>query len=143
MIDTNAWLDLLVFRDPRAARLNAALCAGTVTAVVDAACVAEWHRVLDYPALALDPGRRATIDTEFHRRSHRVETAAPPHPLPRCEDPDDQKFLELALVTDARWLITRDRALLALARRTAREGWFDIVEPALWTPDGPMRPGAR
>lgn len=135
MLDTNAWLDLLVFRDPRAAGLDAALRTGGVIAVVDDACLAEWRRVLDYPALALDSGRIAGLKDEFERLAHRIEAASPPHPLPRCRDPDDQKFLELALASGARWLVTRDSALLALARRTAREGWFDIVEPGHWTPE--------
>lgn len=133
MLDTNAWLDVIVFRDARAAALVAAMRAGDVVAVIDDACRAEWQRVLDYPALALDPDRRTAIDAEFERLAHRVDTTALPHPLPRCADPDDQKFLELALASNARWLVTRDRALLALARRTARAGWFGIVEPERWT----------
>lgn len=133
MLDTNAWLDLLVFRDPRAAALDAAVRSGLIVALVDTACRAEWQRVLDYPALALTTGRRAAIDAEFERLVHRVDATALPHPLPRCKDPDDQKFLELALAANAQWLVTRDRALLALARRTSREGWFEIVEPERWT----------
>jgi putative PIN family toxin of toxin-antitoxin system len=136
VLDTNAWLDLLVFRDPRAARLDAAVRAGEIVAVVDEACRAEWQRVLDYPALALDADRRAAIEAEFEHFSRRVDSASPPLPLPRCQDPDDQKFLELALASGARWLVTRDRALLTLARRVSRAGWFDIVEPGGWTLGG-------
>lgn len=133
MLDTNAWLDLLVFRDPRAAALDAALRTGDVVAVVDDACRAEWLRVLDYPVLELAPDRRAALEGEFDRLVHRVDSGAPARPLPRCKDPDDQKFLELALACGARWLVTRDRALLALARRMEREGAFEIVEPIHWS----------
>jgi predicted nucleic acid-binding protein len=37
--------------------------------------------------------------------------------LPQCRDPDDQKFLELAMAANADVLVTKDRALLELARR--------------------------
>lgn len=141
MLDTNAWLDLLVFRDPRAAALDGALRSGVVIAVVDEGCRAEWRRVLDYPALALSTDHRDAIDAEFGQLARRITTAAPPHALPRCGDPDDQKFLELALASGARWLVTRDRALLALARRTAREGWFEIVEPDRWRLAHEKKPG--
>jgi putative PIN family toxin of toxin-antitoxin system len=38
--------------------------------------------------------------------------------LPTCKDPDDQKFLELALRGRADVLVTNDGALLGLSRRT-------------------------
>lgn len=134
MLDTNVWLDLLVFGDPRAAALDAALRTGDVVAVVDDACIDEWRRVLAYPALALDPARRVALEAELVARALRVDSVAPSSPLPRCKDRDDQKFLELAAACGARWLVTRDRALLVLARRLARDGRFEIVTPTQWTP---------
>jgi putative PIN family toxin of toxin-antitoxin system len=132
VLDTNVWLDLLVFADPRAAGLDAALRSGALVAVSDGACTAEWQRVLGYPQLALEPARRAALEAAFARMTQPLTTAPPQRPLPRCADPDDQKFLELALVAGARWLVSRDRALLSLARRTARGGLFDIVTPQHW-----------
>jgi predicted nucleic acid-binding protein len=49
--------------------------------------------------------------------------------LPRCEDPDDQKFLELAWHARASHLVTRDKALLKLARQVARCGRFAVLAP--------------
>jgi putative PIN family toxin of toxin-antitoxin system len=43
---------------------------------------------------------------------------ATPGALPKCKDPDDQKFLELAQRGKADMLVTNDGALLGLARRT-------------------------
>jgi predicted nucleic acid-binding protein len=54
-------------------------------------------------------------------------------PLPICRDPDDQKFLELARDAAAQTLITKDKLLLKLARRTSRAGLFEIVTPQAWT----------
>ena len=49
-------------------------------------------------------------------------------PLPRCQDRDDQKFLELAARAGADLLVSKDKALLKLRGRT-RLG-FEIVKPA-------------
>jgi predicted nucleic acid-binding protein len=48
-----------------------------------------------------------------------------------CRDPLDQKFLDLAVSVRAGWLITRDRDLLKLARKTRRQGLL-IVTPECW-----------
>ena len=45
--------------------------------------------------------------------------------LPRCRDPDDQPFLELARDAGAMALLTRDAQLLRLARRCV----FAIATP--------------
>ena len=49
VLDTNAWLDWLVFDDPGVAALRAAVEAGRAEAWIDAACEAELERVLAYP----------------------------------------------------------------------------------------------
>ncbi len=53
-------------------------------------------------------------------------------PLPVCSDRDDQKFLELARDAQAAVLVTKDKALLKLARRTAKAGMFRILTPQAW-----------
>lgn len=138
VLDTNVALDLFVFRDTGCARLWSALQAGTVKAVVDDACHAEWLAVLGYPALALpDEVQReasATFDQWIQRLPASSLSPRSELGLPRCADPDDQKFLELALAADARWLLSKDKAVLQLARRIAREGWFEILTPSAWVP---------
>jgi hypothetical protein len=49
--------------------------------------------------------------------------------LPKCSDPDDQKFLELALACGATALLTRDEALLSLGRKKSRPLPFRIITP--------------
>jgi putative PIN family toxin of toxin-antitoxin system len=136
VLDTNVCLDLFVFDDPRVARLRDALRAGAIEAMTDAPCREEWQRVLAYPELSLPEARQAAALAEFDRQTTRADiplavAGAAPR-LPRCRDPDDQKFLELALHSGARWLLTRDDQLLALRRRTAREGGFAILTPHEW-----------
>ena len=71
----------------------------------------------------------AELDAAIGRWCRVVEPPAPdPAPI-RCRDPDDQKFIDLALARSAAWLFSRDKALLALARR-ARSRGVTICPPA-------------
>jgi len=141
VLDTNVALDLFVFRDPACERLMEALRQGAAVAVVDEPCRAEWLTVLTYPAFALTAVAQAEASAAFDRWVMLLPAPAlPPRPevkLPRCADPDDQKFLELALAAGAQDLLSKDKALLELARRTAREGWFRILCPSAWEPPLP------
>lgn len=135
VLDTNVCLDLLLFGDPRAARLSAALRERRVVAVTNTACRDEWRQVLAYPQLRLDPARQDALLAAFDALAQAWPDDAPvpdAPPLPRCADPDDQKFLQLALAANARWLISRDQAVLALRRRVQRAGLFEILEPQEW-----------
>jgi predicted nucleic acid-binding protein len=122
-----------VFDEPALAPLRAAQAAGRVEIVMDEACEAELARVLAY-----DLGKH-TIDAQAQEKclvrcralARKLQAAAPETqpaagasgpgaaaaPLPRCSDPHDQKFLELALGARADVLVTKDQALLDLARR--------------------------
>lgn len=139
VLDTNVCLDLFVFADPRCEALRDALASGAVEAVSCAACEAEWRAVLCYPQLALDEPTRNRAMAAFERVVKRLpEDQDVPVRLPRCADPDDQKFLELAARAGAHWLVSRDRALLALHRRGLRQGGFAVVSPQDWpAPFGP------
>jgi predicted nucleic acid-binding protein len=116
VLDTNAALDLLLFGDPRCAGLRAALAGGRVQAVTNAACSAEWRRVLRYPALALGAAQIERLEREHAALCLPIETRRDGR-LPRCRDGDDQVFLELARDAGAVALLTRDAELLRLARR--------------------------
>lgn len=124
VLDTNVWLDWLAFGDPGVAPLRAAHEAGRLEIVIDAACEAELERVLayDFGKRSIGPDAQAGALALCRRIAVRVESApegtgSPAAVLPRCSDPDDQKFLELALRAKADLLVTKDRALLELARR--------------------------
>lgn len=139
VIDTNVCLDLFVFHDPRWHALLAALSEGRFQAVTGADCRQEWLCVLEYSHLPLDATSRAAAVAAFDELIHCLEPQAlAPRTivrLPICSDPDDQKFLELARDAEAQTLITKDKALLKLAKRTARAGLFNIVSPDRWTPE--------
>lgn len=132
ILDTNVCLDLFVFRDPRWAPLLAALEAGTVQALTRADCRDEYRIVLHYAHLPLDETTRAVAADRFDAL---IAVIAPPVSgvrLPVCTDRDDQKFLELARDAAVDVLITKDKALLKLARKTEKAGMFKIMVPEAW-----------
>ena len=132
ILDTNVCLDLFVFRDPRWALLLAALKDGSIEAVTRDDCRNEWLSVLDYPHLPLDENSKAQAMAEFDALIACIAPQAQAVPLPICTDRDDQKFLELARDANAAWLVTKDKALLKLARKNARSGLFRIIRPEAW-----------
>lgn len=130
VLDTNVVLDLLYWNDPAAAPLLAALDGGSASAVTDARCFAELQHVLRLDRFALDAAARQAMALRYRAICQWHETAAAPaRSLPRCKDADDQKFLELALDAAADLLVTKDKALLALARRRQALGAIAIVAP--------------
>jgi putative PIN family toxin of toxin-antitoxin system len=138
VLDTNVCLDLFVFHDPRWASLLAGLESGELTAVTRADCRDEYRIVLHYPHLPLDDAKRADTAARFDALIKVVAPNQKAIRLPVCTDRDDQKFLELARDAGAQVLITKDKALLKLARRAAREGLFRIMSPEAWTKAQPQ-----
>ncbi|AKU21347.1 MULTISPECIES: putative toxin-antitoxin system toxin component, PIN family [unclassified Massilia] len=133
VIDTNVCLDLFVFKDPRWAGLLAAIESGAVEAITRADCREEYLVVLHYKHLPLDETTRPLSAARFDAL---IKVVAPPESgvrLPVCTDRDDQKFLELARDAKADILITKDKALLKLAKRLAREGMFKVMLPEKWS----------
>ena len=142
VLDTNVCLDLFVFHDPRWAGLLAALENGSVQAITREDCRMEYLVVLRYPHLPLDEHSRAASAARFDAL---ITVVAPPVSgirLPVCSDKDDQKFLELARDAHADILITKDKALLKLARKTANAGMFRIIVPEAWAPAAQARRAA-
>jgi len=132
VLDTNVCLDLFVFHDPRWAGLLAAIESGAVEAVTRADCRDEYHVVLHYKHLPLDEHSRPASAARFDAL---IKVLAPDPKLvrlPVCSDKDDQKFLEVARDAGAEILITKDKALLKLARKTAQAGLFRIMVPEGW-----------
>jgi putative PIN family toxin of toxin-antitoxin system len=138
VLDSNVWIDILVFDDPHTRPIRAALESGALEALIDARCLAELTYVLDYPQFAKREIDKTAALATVARLAQLVEGAPGPtptpaedaRPLPKCKDRDDQKFLELAHAAKADWLVSKDRAVLKLARRIARDFGFQIAQPA-------------
>jgi putative PIN family toxin of toxin-antitoxin system len=135
VLDTNVWLDWLLFDDPAVAPIRKAVAEGKAEIVMDESTEGELARVLSYTfnnktiapekqAALLEQCRRIALRDEIGGRRDEEKVV-----LPKCEDPDDQKFLELALASAAAYLVTRDGALLDLAEHKVRPLPFRIVTP--------------
>lgn len=131
VLDTNAVLDWLVFRDARMALLAAALESGAVRWLACPGMRDELQRVLSYGSLATWNPDSERVLAIFDRRHQPCSQPTPTGPAWRCSDADDQVFIDLALAHGARWLVTHDRALLHLRRR-ARAAGLLVLRPCDW-----------
>jgi len=134
VLDTNVVLDWLVFANPAVDPIARAVESGRLHWVATAEMRAELAEVLRRglprnPSMNID-----RIWSAWSACAH-IEDSPPPASLAaplRCTDPDDQKFIDFALHR-ADWLLTRDRAVLRLARRALPRG-LAILRPEAWTP---------
>jgi putative PIN family toxin of toxin-antitoxin system len=132
VIDTNVVLDMLVFQDSRVQSLHQHLSAGQLLWIATTAMMEELADVLDRPLiLRVCPDRAATMARAMSlcRLVPAPEMTIAAAPV--CADPDDQIFIDLAWCWPAAWLLTRDRALLALATR-AKTRQVHVLTPANW-----------
>lgn len=127
VLDTQVVLDWLVFGNPDGRRLGAAIEAGRAQWWATGPMRAEFDRVTRSKANAHFPfdADRCALAWERHALTPAGSVGQPSvAATPRCRDPDDQMFLDLACASGAAWLVTRDRALLDLRRRVTR---YDLL----------------
>ncbi|HQR04124.1 MAG: putative toxin-antitoxin system toxin component, PIN family [Proteobacteria bacterium] len=129
VFDTNVLLSLWAFADSRYAPLRGEVEAGRWTALTRTDCLAEFRRVLGYPRFRLSDARQEALWADYAAASICVTAAVDAPPLPRCQDRDDQKFLEVARDGQAHCLVTGDKLLLKLARRQKMQHLFRIITP--------------
>lgn len=120
VLDTNIVLDLLVFGDPAVQPLSEGLAQGGLRWIATAPMREELARVLAYPKLAQrvvhHRGDAATVLQQFDRRARLVQVPAKAGVT--CGDPDDQKFIDLA-VAHRCVLLSKDREVLRMRKRLA------------------------
>lgn len=137
VLDTNAVLDWLVFVDAGMAAAGAALKAQGLRWLACSAMREELVHTLSSPALARWKPNSEHVLSTFDQHAEMMPAPASAPPPLRCSDPDDQVFFDLALGQGARWLLTRDRALLRLAKRSRALG-LCIVPPQRWQAQPPQ-----
>ncbi len=118
VLDTNIVLDAFVFGDAAAVPLRAGLEDGALQWVATAAMRDELARVLGYkqivPRLAFYGLGADDVLAAFDRHVRPVDAA--PRAQVVCKDPDDQKFIDLAVAHQSE-LLSKDRAVLCMTRR--------------------------
>lgn len=129
VVDTNTVLALWMFRDPVLERLRSWIESARPRLFAREDTLAELAAVLGYAQFGQAEAVQAALLASYRDRVHCLPTSTTEVVLPACKDPDDQKFLELALQASASHLLTRDRALLAMARKREIRERFRILSP--------------
>jgi len=122
VLDTNVALDWLYFADPGCESLALAIRNRHVRWIATPAMRNEIEHVLKRGILARRPVHSAVLEAWDQWASMTTTADGPLPTVLRCTDPDDQKFIDLALRAGATALLTRDRAVLKLARRARTHG---------------------
>ena len=137
VLDTNVVLGWLVFRDPRCEAWAAGIESGALRWVGTPWMRDELAHMLGHSSLA-KWSPKAEHALTFFDRWCALQPPPPPCHL-RCTDPDDQVFADLAVHTQAKWLLTHDRALLKMRRRLGLKG-VAVLTPEHWSTTD-TRPG--
>ena len=118
VLDTNVVLDIWLFGDAAAKPLIVGVPQGHWRWVATPSMREELVRVLSYPqivkSLAHHRMSPQTVLDPFD--THAEMVVAPPKARVTCKDPDDQKFVDLAVAYRAT-LLSKDHAVLCMAKR--------------------------
>lgn len=118
VLDTNIVLDAFVFDDPAAHVLKQALASNQLQWLATKAMRDELERVLGYakilPRMAFYKVTAADVLAQFDGQAMLVDSA--PRASAICKDPDDQKFIDLAVAHKA-LLLSKDNAVLCMKKR--------------------------
>ena len=118
VLDTNIVLDAFVFDDPATRPLKSALAALQLEWIATKAMRYELARVLCYPKIvprmAFYQVTASHVLAQFDGQATLVDTA--PKAKVTCRDPDDQKFIDLAVSHQA-LLLSKDQAVLCMHKR--------------------------
>ena len=123
VIDTNIVLDLWLFEDPSTIPLRAALQSGAISHLATDSMRDELERVLTYPHLIKRMAKSNIQAPDILNRFDEYQLAAEPAAKAACtcKDPDDQKFIDLA-IAHAVPLLSKDNAILCMKKRLLESG---------------------
>jgi hypothetical protein len=134
VIDTQSLFDWMVFRNPVCARWDELLGGHSWEWIFTFEMKAEFDFVAAKGFGERWPVDAAAVAATWSRLGRRLDTPPPPGAAARlhCTDPDDQKFIDLAIVARAHTLVTRDKALLRLARKARERHGVRVCTPGTW-----------
>ena len=127
ILDTNIILDLFVFNDPDLATLKPALLAGLENKQLNWIATQdmriELERVLTYPKITPRMAFYQVTAADVLSKFDQLATLVDPAPKAKwaCKDPDDQRFIDLAVQHQAT-LLSKDQAILCMEKRMLTVG---------------------
>ena len=134
--DTNVLMDMWVFENPVSMQLLQMIRSGKIQAARSRETLEELADVLSRLAFSRSEQQQEQILREWLSLSIDI-----PDPSPSagvfCKDPDDRKFIALALCSRATILVSRDKAVLKAGRKAKTLGL------AILTPEDAVRRLAR
>lgn len=114
VLDTNIVLSALVRPGGTLGRLRLAWQAGLFVPLASRSTASELIRVLAYPKFRLTPDEQHHLLADYLPWTRVVRIPDPPPITPRCRDPGDVPFLQLAIAGKAAAIVTGDADLLSL-----------------------------
>lgn len=120
ILDTNIWLDWLVFSHDAMPSLKAMQLAHEIDIIYTDEMAEELADVLSREHFKLSLEQQNTAMSAMRDAAREVERRAPTQPI-RCKDKDDQVFIDTALAYQVDFLLSKDNHLLALKNRAAKQ----------------------
>lgn len=115
VLDTDVLVSALLFSRARMSWLRLAWQSGHLQPVVSRQTIAELLRVLAYPKFQPSAAEQEDLLADLLPFAETAFDPADDPTLPRCADPDDQKFISLAASAEVVALVSGDSAVRALA----------------------------
>ena len=122
ILDTNILLDLFFFQDPTTEPLRVQLSGQQVQLLASAALVREFSGVLKKEAFCLNDEKQQEILHAWLGNALLIQDQAIEAAPWTCRDSTDQMFLDLAYSCRPITLISKDKQVLKLGKRAARDG---------------------
>lgn len=131
VLDTNIWLDWLVFHNKDLNELKVAHDNKCFEIIYTAEMLLELTDVISRVQFKLTQERQNEVLAELALLASLVETRPKPLQTIYCQDKDDQIFIDTALTYQSAWLISKDKHLLAARGKAARQNLM-IGTPLDW-----------
>ncbi len=120
ILDTNIVLDLLVFQDPRADWIRDGIARGQFELIYTSETLLELTDVIARPQFAQSAYDQSTLLSSWTQMA--IHKPTPPRCPYRCNDPDDQAFIDLAYHYRPSQLLSKDRKILQMQRILSSHG---------------------
>lgn len=121
VLDTNVVLDCFLFEDISTSLLQKKLCNHELIWLATPSMELEYLRVLTYPNVqrwltCKRENEQCDLESIFQRYANIVQEPGTSLTSPKCRDPDDQIFIDLA-ITHQVLLLSKDYNVLKLNRQ--------------------------